>query len=81
MWWGKNSDSKDAKATETTAAAPAAAASAATDPQRYDEKDKDASAPFDPKKMPNRQKLPPALQKIVDKQDKEDNFFDELVDG
>lgn len=31
--------------------------------------------------QPERSKLPPKLQKMVDKSDKEDNFFDELVDG
>lgn len=52
------------------------------------EETKDAAAPkdndgkaFDPNKLPAREKLPAALQKIVEKQDKEDNFFDELVDG
>lgn len=43
--------------------------------------DRKNAAPFDPNKLPNREKLPPALQNIVDKQDKEDNFFEELVDG
>lgn len=37
--------------------------------------------PFDPEKLPPRQKLPKALQNIIDKSDKEENFFDELVDG
>ncbi|KAF3767641.1 hypothetical protein M406DRAFT_97960 [Cryphonectria parasitica EP155] len=41
---------------------------------------RDASAPFDPK-LPDHEKLPPALQKIIEKSEKEDNFFDELVDG
>ncbi|KAF5497159.1 Mitochondrial fission process protein 1 [Colletotrichum sp. SAR 10_96] len=36
---------------------------------------------FDPEKLPPRQKLPKALQNIIDKSDKEENFFDELVDG
>ncbi|KAF6821183.1 hypothetical protein CPLU01_12541 [Colletotrichum plurivorum] len=52
------------------------------------EETKDAAAPkendakkFDPDRLPAREKLPAALQKIVEKQDKEDNFFDELVDG
>jgi mitochondrial fission process protein 1 len=31
--------------------------------------------------LPEPEKLPPALQKIVDKADKEDNFYDELYDG
>ncbi|TEA10558.1 Mitochondrial fission process protein 1 [Colletotrichum sidae] len=36
---------------------------------------------FDPDKLPAREKLPKALQSIIEKQDKEENFFDELVDG
>ncbi|KAF9874638.1 hypothetical protein CkaCkLH20_07775 [Colletotrichum karsti] len=36
---------------------------------------------FDPDRLPPHQKLPKALQKIVDRSDKEENFFDELVDG
>ncbi|KAL2258937.1 hypothetical protein VTK26DRAFT_7558 [Humicola hyalothermophila] len=30
---------------------------------------------------PNQDKLPPKLQNILDKQEKEENFFDELVEG
>ncbi|KAJ0306722.1 hypothetical protein COL5a_006078 [Colletotrichum fioriniae] len=41
----------------------------------------DGAKTFDPNKLPAREKLPAALQKIVDKSDREDNFFDELVDG
>jgi len=36
---------------------------------------------FDPKKLPPREQLSPKLQKILDKEEKEDNFFDELVEG
>lgn len=32
-------------------------------------------------KHPSREKLPPKLQKIIEKEDKEENFFDELVEG
>jgi len=41
---------------------------------------KKAAAEFDPKKLPEREKLPPKLQKIMDKHDRED-FFDDLVEG
>ncbi|GJD00365.1 hypothetical protein ColKHC_09190 [Colletotrichum higginsianum] len=41
----------------------------------------DGAKTFDPEKLPAREKLPKALQNIVDKSDREDNFFDELVDG
>jgi fission process protein 1 len=34
-----------------------------------------------PSGLPEPEKLPPALQKIVDKADKEDSFYDELYDG
>jgi fission process protein 1 len=31
--------------------------------------------------LPAPEKLPSALQKIIDKADKEENFYDELYDG
>ncbi len=34
-----------------------------------------------PSGLPEPEKLPPALQRIVDKADKEENFYDELYDG
>jgi hypothetical protein len=34
-----------------------------------------------PGELPKPEKLPPSLQKIIDKADKEDNFYDELYDG
>ncbi|KAJ9136517.1 hypothetical protein NKR23_g9882 [Pleurostoma richardsiae] len=68
MWWGKSSSSEDKAAKQ-------APASQAADPAKPAEK------LFDPEKLPAPEKLPPGLQKIVDKADKEDNFFDELVDG
>ena len=49
-------------------------------PQAPKDAGKEPAAP-DPNKLPNREKLPAALQQIVDKSDKEDNFFDELVEG
>lgn len=41
---------------------------------------KKALQDFDPKKLPDREKLPPKLQNIVDAQDKED-FLDDLYEG
>jgi mitochondrial fission process protein 1 len=32
-------------------------------------------------KLPEPEPLPPALQKIIDKADKDDNFYDELWEG
>jgi len=31
--------------------------------------------------LPRAEKLPEALQKIIDKDESEDNFYDELYDG
>ncbi|KAK3938243.1 mitochondrial 18 KDa protein-domain-containing protein [Diplogelasinospora grovesii] len=36
---------------------------------------------FDANKLPDREKLPPKLQSMVDRTDKEDSFYDELVEG
>jgi mitochondrial fission process protein 1 len=36
---------------------------------------------FDPDKLPEREKLPDGLQKLVDKADKNESFYDELLDG
>lgn len=44
-------------------------------------KDDTRKTPFDPDKLPERHKLSPSLQKIVDKADKDDNIYDQLVDG
>lgn len=81
MWWGKGSDDKDPKASPPSTAG----AEASTDP-RYDKSKTNNTttsppAAFDPNKLPARQKLSPALQKIVDKQERDDNYFDELYDG
>lgn len=45
--------------------------------------DKDSDKPRGPlpTDLPKPEKLPPALQSIIDKADKEDNFYDELYDG
>lgn len=71
MWWGKGSD-KDSKAPPKEDASAAEPGKKSNAPQ---------AAPFDPDKLPNREKLPPALQRIVDKQDKDENWYDEIVDG
>lgn len=85
MWWGKGDSDKDSKASPASPAAvvketPATAAAVDAQHERYDKSTPNNRGTFDPT-LPDRQKLPPALQKIVDKQDKDDNFFDELVDG
>lgn len=73
MWWGKGPD----KPAESPTPSPAESKDSKPVP-------KEAETPvaeFDPKKLPVREKLPEKLQKIVDKADKEDNLFDELVEG
>ena len=69
MWWpwGSGSD----KTEGSSSSSPAQTNSAKPSPP----------ADFDPAKLPKREKLPSKLQKIVEKQDKDENFFDELVDG
>lgn len=44
-------------------------------------KDEDNKKGPAPTGLPLKEKLPVALQKIVDKADKEDNLYDELYDG
>ncbi|KAH6718199.1 mitochondrial 18 KDa protein-domain-containing protein [Leptodontidium sp. MPI-SDFR-AT-0119] len=46
-------------------------------------KDSDKSEPRGPPPtgLPPREKLPPSFQKIIDKSDNDDNFYDELYDG
>lgn len=39
------------------------------------------STEYDSDKLPASKSLPRNLQKIVDKEDKEDNFYDELISG
>ncbi|KAI0890285.1 mitochondrial 18 KDa protein-domain-containing protein [Annulohypoxylon maeteangense] len=72
MWWGKGSDKSEASKDKQSEAPPATATKA--DPR------KDATH-FDPNKLPERRELPRSLQTIVDKSDRDDNFFDELVEG
>lgn len=67
MWWGKSQPTPE-KPTEAPAAAPDTSA-------------KQQEKAFDPDKLPDRKKLPASLQKIARDQDKDENFFDELVDG
>ncbi|KAK9771260.1 putative Mitochondrial fission process protein 1 [Seiridium cardinale] len=74
-WWGKGSD-KD----KQQAAAPSTPATA--QPIEPVESPKDAAKQeFNPDRLPERKKLSRNLQKIVDKSDHDDSFYDELVDG
>lgn len=72
MWWGKGPDKPEASKEKPSDTPPAAATK--IDP-RHD------ATQFDPDKLPERRNLPKGMQKIVDRSDKDDNFFDELVDG
>jgi mitochondrial fission process protein 1 len=76
-WFGGKGPDKGAGSTTTTTTT-----TAAVTPSQSESKQATSSAraPFDPK-LPDRQKLPKDLQKILDKQDKEDSFYDELIDG
>lgn len=40
-----------------------------------------SSTAEDADKLPASKTLPKSLQKIVDKEDKDDNFYDELISG
>ncbi|KAI1176812.1 mitochondrial 18 KDa protein-domain-containing protein [Nemania sp. FL0916] len=73
MFWSKGPEKKPedkSSGDRTSTSAPASD----NDPRH------DASA-FDPNKLPPPRQLPKGLQKIVEKSDKDENFFDELVDG
>jgi fission process protein 1 len=75
MWpFGGSSDKPTGPATPQNEAPKPAQPHAADDVKK-------AAADFDPSKLPDRTKLPPKLQKIVEKTDKDENFFDELVEG
>ncbi|KAI5866701.1 mitochondrial 18 KDa protein-domain-containing protein [Durotheca rogersii] len=66
MFWGKGPEKPDVKTPEAP-------------PTNVDPRS-DATR-FDLNKLPPRRELPEAMQSIVDKSDKEENFFDELVEG
>lgn len=44
-------------------------------------KDTPAETSNSAKDASKREKLPPAMQRILEKSEKEENFFDELVEG
>jgi hypothetical protein len=69
MWWGKGSDKPQPPKESPTEAKVVA------------KEVQDAAKEFDPKKLPDREELPRSLQKIVDKADREDNLYNELVEG
>lgn len=46
-----------------------------------DKSDTSQGKTFDPDRLPAREKLPVSLQKIVDMADKDNSFFDNVVEG
>jgi mitochondrial fission process protein 1 len=77
MFWGKGPDKPQApkeSPAETVKDTAQEVKTAAKDVQK-------AAKDFDPDKLPERHKLPTSLQNIVDKADKEENFYNELVEG
>ncbi|RKU47161.1 hypothetical protein DL546_006988 [Coniochaeta pulveracea] len=74
MWWGKSSD----KPAEPSKEVVPQVQKAVEDVEKKVEK---VAKEFDPNALPPREKLPPKLQKIMDKADKEESFYDELVEG
>ncbi|KAI0834128.1 mitochondrial 18 KDa protein-domain-containing protein [Hypoxylon sp. FL0890] len=71
-WWDKGPDKSPDSKDKPSQTPPDTATQ--VDPR------KDATQ-FDPNKLPERRTLPKSLQKIMDKADKDDNFFDEIVEG
>ncbi len=69
MFWGKGPDKPSAPKES-----PSESSGAAKD-------GKDAIKNFDPQKLPEREKLPSSLQNLVAKADKQENVYNELVDG
>jgi fission process protein 1 len=74
-WWGKSQDAKP----EQQAAQPQALQQDPT--PSNDQNGAPLSKTFDPDKLPDREKLPKALQKIVDKADQDESIFDDVVEG
>ncbi|KAI1478348.1 mitochondrial 18 KDa protein-domain-containing protein [Daldinia eschscholtzii] len=72
MFWSKGPDKTETAKDKTPTAPPPAAANTSS---RSDVNE------FDPDKLPAQRKLPKDLQKIVDKSEKDESFYDELVEG
>lgn len=70
MFWSKGPDKKP----ENKAPDGPPAAATNIEPR------KDATD-FDPDKLPERRQLPKGLQKIIEKSDKDESFFDDLKEG
>ncbi|TPX14125.1 uncharacterized protein E0L32_000519 [Thyridium curvatum] len=67
MWWGKGSDKPKDSVPEQA--------------KEVAKEVKEAAKDFDKDKLPDRRQLPKKLQQIVDKEDKQENFYNEIVEG
>lgn len=67
MWWGKGSDKPKDSVPEQA--------------KEVAKEVKKAAKDFDKDKLPDRRQLPKKLQQIVDKEDKQENFYNEIVEG
>jgi fission process protein 1 len=74
MWWGKSSDKPAEPSKEAVPQVQKVV-------ENVEKKIEKTAKEFDPNELPPREKLPAKLQKIMDKADKEDSFYDELVEG
>jgi fission process protein 1 len=74
MWWGKSSDKPAEPSKEVVPQVEKAV-------ENIEKKVQKTAKEFDPNQLPPSQKLPAKLQKIMDKADKEESFYDELVEG
>ncbi len=73
MFWGKGPDksSADEAAKKTTASTTATATGSGAKPKAFD----------DGKPLPATKNLPRDLQNIIDQEDKDDTFYDDLISG
>lgn len=74
-WWGKGSDK------DKPQAAPSPPATGQPIEPVESRKDAAPKPEFNPDQLPERKKLSPKFQKIIDKSDHEDSWYEELVDG
>ncbi|KAH7035529.1 mitochondrial 18 KDa protein-domain-containing protein [Microdochium trichocladiopsis] len=73
-WWGKGSSDKDKKDDSSKSSTAPAPPTAPVNP-------KNDATDYDPNALPARRRLPKGMQSIVDKADREESFYDELVEG
>ncbi|KAI0177557.1 mitochondrial 18 KDa protein-domain-containing protein [Pestalotiopsis sp. NC0098] len=79
-WWGKGSD-QDKQAPQASSSPAATGQPIEPVESSNVPKERGSTSSFDPNHLPERKKLSRNLQKIVDKSDHDDSWYDELVDG